>query len=80
MSDALEVTIVYEPDADSDWIMVSIPEVPGVLSQGKTREEARENVLSALNDWLSFYLDEQGPSANEVPADAERESLHLTFA
>jgi predicted RNase H-like HicB family nuclease len=80
MADALQLTIVYEPDPDSDWITVSIPEVPGVLSQGKTRAEAREMILSALSDWLRFYLDEQGPSANEVPADAERESLHLTFA
>ena len=37
MSEALRLTIVYEPGEDG-WIVASIPEVPGVHSQGKTRE------------------------------------------
>ena len=41
MNDTLNLTIVYEP-GDDGWITVSIPEVPGVLSQGRTRKEARE--------------------------------------
>ena len=44
----LHLTIVYESDPDSDWIVASIPEVPGAHSQGRTREEAREMVLDAL--------------------------------
>lgn len=79
VSDSLDLTIVYE-EGDDGWIVVSIPEVPGVLSQGRTREEAREMVLSALNDWLRLYFEEQGPSAKEIPPEAERESVHLTFA
>ena len=80
MSDPLDLTIVYEPDPDGDWIVASIPEVRGVHSQGRTREEAREMVLSALSDWLRFYFEERGASLSEIPADAERESVHLTFA
>jgi predicted RNase H-like HicB family nuclease len=79
VNDSLNLTIVYEEGNDG-WIVVSIPEVPGVLSQGRTREEAREMVLSALSDWLRFYFEEQGPSVKEIPAEAERESVHLTFA
>ena len=48
----LNLTIVYEP-GDDGWITVSIPEVPGVLSQGRTRKEARENVIDALALMLS---------------------------
>jgi predicted RNase H-like HicB family nuclease len=48
----LDLTIVYEPGED-DWIIASIPEVSGVFSQGRTREEARENVLDALKLMLS---------------------------
>jgi predicted RNase H-like HicB family nuclease len=76
----LDLTIVYEKDPESDWIVASIPEVRGVHSQGRTREEAREMVLSAMRDWLRFYLEEHASPPEDVPAEAERESIHLTFA
>jgi predicted RNase H-like HicB family nuclease len=77
----LNLTIVYEQDPDSDWIVVSIPEVPGVHSQGRTRKEAREMVLSALNDWLRFYVEDQHSNRlEEIPADADTEPVHLSFA
>ena len=47
MSDPLHLTILYE-EGDEGWIVSSIPEVPGVLSQGKTKEEAREMALDAV--------------------------------
>lgn len=47
MSGPAEPTIVYEEDEDG-WIVASISEVPGVFSQGRTRDEARVNVLDAL--------------------------------
>lgn len=42
-----EPSILYE-DAEDGWIVASIPEVPGVFSQGRTRDEARTNVLDAF--------------------------------
>jgi predicted RNase H-like HicB family nuclease len=47
MSESLQVTIVYE-EGDEGWVITSIPEVPGAHSQGRTREEARANVIDAL--------------------------------
>jgi hypothetical protein len=44
----LHLTIDYESDPDSDWIVASIPAVPGVLSQGRDRAEARERELLHL--------------------------------
>jgi predicted RNase H-like HicB family nuclease len=69
MSETMDLTIVYE-DGDDGWIVASIPAVPGVLSQGRTREEARENVLDALALMLS-------PEPGEK---RERELLHLKIA
>ena len=80
MSDPVSLTIVYEP-GDDGWIVVSIPEVPGVFSQGRTRTEAREMVLSALNDWLRFYVEDQASETpSEIPADADTEPVRLSFA
>ena len=68
----LDLTIVYEDGGDG-WIVSSIPAVPGVLSQGRTREQARENVLDALALMLS-------PEPPEAGDERERELLHLTVA
>jgi predicted RNase H-like HicB family nuclease len=68
----LNLTIVYEPGEDG-WVVASIPEVAGVFSQGKTREEARENVIDALRLMLS-------PQPRPTDDQREREALHLTIA
>jgi len=68
----LDLTIVYEPGEDG-WILASIPEVPGVLTQGRTREEARANVIDALRLMLS-------PEPCATDDRREREALHLTIA
>ncbi|HEX3734389.1 MAG TPA: type II toxin-antitoxin system HicB family antitoxin [Solirubrobacterales bacterium] len=52
---ALDLTILYE-DGEDGFILASIPAVPGVLSQGRDRAEARENVLDALALMLSPSL------------------------
>lgn len=53
MTPAIDFTIAYqEPDEDG-WIVARVLEVPGALSQGRTREEARENVLDALRTVLT---------------------------
>jgi len=80
MADSLELTIIYEPGED-DWILARVAELPEVLTQGKTQEEARQMVLSALRDWLQFYVDDQhGSKPAELPKGARSESLALTFA
>ncbi len=53
MSEKLRMTIAYdEPDEDG-WIVARVVEVPGAISQGRTRREARENVVDALRLMLS---------------------------
>lgn len=71
MAEGLDLTIVYEPGEDG-WVLATIPQVSGVFSQGRSREEARANVIDALRLMLSPEPD---------PGDErEREQLHLTIA
>ncbi len=72
VSEQLDVTIVYEP-GENGWIIASIPQVAGVFSQGRTREEARSNVIDALRLMLS-------PEPTGGGDQREREQLHLTIA
>jgi predicted RNase H-like HicB family nuclease len=52
MSNALHLTIRYE-DAGDGWLTAQVAEVPGAISEGKTQEEARANVIDALNVLLT---------------------------
>ena len=72
MSESLQVTIVYE-DGEDGWIVASIPEVPGANSQGRTREEARANVIDALRGILELRFG----GRSEVTEGADSEPLEL---
>jgi predicted RNase H-like HicB family nuclease len=74
MSESLSVTIVYEQGEDG-WIVASIPEVPGANSQGRTREEARANVIDALRGILELRFGEH----SGVVAGADSEPLQLVI-
>ncbi len=70
MSEPLRMTVVYETGEDG-WIVASIPAVPGVHSQGRTRDEARDNVLDALRLMLT-------PEPESTTDPAGSESLELS--
>lgn len=53
MNEKLRMTIAYEEADEQGWIVARVVEVPGAMSQGRTREEARENVIDALRLMLS---------------------------
>ena len=48
MSETLQLTIAYDDPDEEGWIVARVVEVPGAMSQGRTRAEARENVIDAL--------------------------------
>ena len=60
MNERLRLTIAFEDPDEEGWIVARVVEVPGALSQGKTREEARENVLDALQVVLAPDEDDKG--------------------
>ncbi|MBI5218277.1 MAG: type II toxin-antitoxin system HicB family antitoxin [Bacteroidia bacterium] len=44
----MKLTAVFEPDEEGGYIAY-IEEIPGVNTQGETLEEAKTNILDALN-------------------------------
>ena len=69
------IWIVFDQGEDG-WIVASIPEVPGAHSQGRTREEARANVIDALRGILEFRFG----GHPEVSEGADSEPLELVIA
>ena len=58
---------------EDGWIVARVLQVPGAISQGRTREEARENVIDALRLMLA-------PDDGDARAEAGRsEPLGLTL-
>jgi predicted RNase H-like HicB family nuclease len=47
------MTIAYDEPDEEGWIVARVVEVPGAISQGRTPEEARENVIDALRLMLA---------------------------
>jgi predicted RNase H-like HicB family nuclease len=73
MTDRLRLTIAFEDPDEDGWIVARVVEVPGALAQGRTRKEARENVIDALQ--LMLTPDDEDPSV----ADERTEPLDLTL-
>lgn len=49
MAMPVDITIVLESPDEDGWIVARVLEVAGALSQGRTRDEACQNALDALN-------------------------------
>ena len=61
---AKQLTAVYEKHGD--WYVAYLEEIPGVNTQGKTKEEAKANLEDALQEFLEAnrQLARQGISGN----------------
>ena len=75
MAASIDFTISFDPPDEQGWIVARVLEVPGAMSQGRTREEARENALDALRTVLTPDEELEG----QTP-DADREHLRFTAA
>ncbi|HET9814072.1 MAG TPA: hypothetical protein VFP57_10520 [Sphingomicrobium sp.] len=75
MAASIDFTISFEGPDEDGWIVARVLEVPGAISQGRNREEARENVLDALRTVLT--PDEELEGRDGV---ADREHLHFVAA
>ena len=61
---------MFEEDEDG-WIVASVPALKGCHSQGKTRDEALENIREAIDLWL----ESEDAQAVEALSPSEREHL-----
>jgi predicted RNase H-like HicB family nuclease len=73
VTEKLRLTIAYDEPDESGWIVARVAGVPGAMSQGRTREKARENVIDALRLTLS-------PDDAVGVAAGEGEQLELTLS
>ena len=73
VSEKLRLTIVYDQPDDDGWVVARVVGISGAISQGRTRDEARENVLDALRLLLSPDDDD----ANVTAGRSERLELTL---
>lgn len=73
MSDRLQLTITFEEPDEEGWIVASVIEVPGAMSQGRSRAEARVNLIDALRLMLAPDDDDQRV------IDGHSEPLELTL-
>jgi predicted RNase H-like HicB family nuclease len=60
-------TAIFE--RDGDWYIAYCPEIPGANGQGRTQQEARENLAAAI----ALILEDRREDAfRGLPDDAER--------
>jgi predicted RNase H-like HicB family nuclease len=65
-----EFTAIIERDAD--WFVAYCPEIPGANGQGRTSEEARENLAAAI---ALILEDRREDALRGVPDGAVRETV-----
>ncbi len=52
-------------DPESEYWVVECPSLPGCVSQGKTREEALENIKEAIELYIEVLIEDDRP----IPVD-----------
>ena len=67
-----EFTAIIE--RDGEWFIAYCPEIPGANGQGRTREEARENLAEAISLILA---DRREDALRGVPSDAEKDTVTI---
>jgi predicted RNase H-like HicB family nuclease len=71
-----EYSVVYTPIEDG-WVMATVPELPGAVTQGRTMEEAREMIQEAVELLLQSYRQH---AASVAPVGAVWETLTVDVA
>jgi len=60
-----QYTAIFEPDRKEGGYTVTIPSLPGCISEGDTFEEALKNIQEAA----SLYLEVMGRRKEELPSE-----------
>jgi len=66
-----EYTVVYQTIEDG-WIMATVPELPGAVTQGKTMQEARTMIKEAVELLLESS---RAHAVKDAPSNAIWETL-----
>jgi predicted RNase H-like HicB family nuclease len=63
-----EFTAIFE--TDGEWVIAYCPEIPGANGQGRSREEARQDLADAI---ALILKDRREDMLRGLPADIEKE-------
>ena len=59
-------TVVLEPDLEEGGFTVTVPTLPGCVTEGDTIEEALENARDAIRSLLAYLKDSGKPIPEET--------------
>jgi len=71
----MRYTVVLEKEADGGYV-VTVPALPGCVSQGDDREEALANIREAIQ----LYVDDCRAVGDPVPTEAGKEIVEVEAA
>ena len=70
----MKYRIIVEQDEDGMYV-TECPALPGCISQGKTREEALENIKDAIKGYLESLREHDEP----IPLPIEEEIVEVSL-
>jgi len=68
----MRFTVVYEQESDGGYV-VTVPVLPGCVSQGDNREEAANNIREAIQ----AYIEALEKAGEAIPVDVGCETLEI---
>jgi len=71
----MRYTVVLEQEPDGGYV-VSVPALPGCVSQGDTRAEALANIREAIE----LYLEDCRAAGDPIPTEAGKEFVAIKAA
>ncbi len=69
----MKYTVVLQREDDGGYV-VTVPALPGCVSQGDTREEALRNIEEAIE----IYLEDVKAAGETIPSEEGREYVEVT--
>jgi predicted RNase H-like HicB family nuclease len=69
----MKYTVVLQRENDGGYV-VTVPALPGCVSQGDTREEALKNIEEAIE----LYLEDVKGAGEPIPEEDGREYVEVT--
>lgn len=69
----MKYTVILQRESDGGYV-VSVPALPGCVSQGDSREEALKNIEEAIE----LYLEDVKAAGEPIPAEDGREYVEVT--
>jgi antitoxin HicB len=71
----MRYTVLLEREEDGGYV-VSVPALPGCVSQGDTRPQALANIREAME----LYIEDCREAGDQVPTEANKEFVEVEAA